>query len=82
MAILDTSIVIERFKSNEEINENITIVTLIEFPRISSYILFKGSAYFPTIDDYSLAFELQTRDRDFEDISKISNLKLTVLDNS
>ncbi len=39
MVILDTSIVIERFKGNEEIKENVTVVTLIEFPRISGYNL-------------------------------------------
>jgi predicted nucleic acid-binding protein len=61
MVILDTSIVIERFKGNEEIKENITVVTLIEFPKISGYKLFEGSVYFPTIDEYSLAFELQKR---------------------
>jgi len=61
MVILDTSIVIERFKGNEEIKENITVATLIEFPRISGYKLFRGSVYFPTIDEYSLAFELQKK---------------------
>jgi predicted nucleic acid-binding protein len=61
MAILDTSVVIERFKGNKEIKENVTVVTLIEFPRISGYKLFKGSVYFPTIDEYSLAFELQKK---------------------
>jgi predicted nucleic acid-binding protein len=61
MVILDTSIVIERFKGNGEIKENLTLVTLIEFPRISGYKLFKGNVYFPTIDEYSLAFELQKK---------------------
>ena len=61
MVILDTSIVIERFRGNEEIKENITVATLIEFPRISGYKLFRGSVYFPTIDEYSLAFELQKK---------------------
>ena len=61
MVVLDTSVVIERFKSNEEIEENITVVTLIEFPKISGYKHFKGSVYFPTIDEYSLAFELQKK---------------------
>ena len=61
MAILDTSIVIERFKTNKEIKENITVVSLIEFPKISGYRLFTGSVYFPTLDEYLLAFELQKR---------------------
>ena len=61
MVILDTSVVIERFKGNEEIIENITVVTLIEFPKISGYKLFEGSVYFPTIDEYALAFELQKK---------------------
>lgn len=110
MVVLDTSVVIERFKGNEEIKENITVVTLIEFPKISGYKHFKGSVYFPTIDEYSLAFELQkklyaqgkpkafsdlviasisinraeeliTKDNDFRNIAKVSNLNLIVLEN-
>ena len=61
MVILDTSIVIERFKCNEQIKENITVVTLIEFPKSSGSKLFNGDVYFPAIDEYSLAFELQKK---------------------
>jgi len=34
MAILDTSAIIIRWKNKEHIADNITVVTMIEFPRI------------------------------------------------
>jgi len=61
MAILDTSTVIERFKKGQGISENITVVTLVEFPKISDYKLFRGKIYLPRVDEYVLAFELQRK---------------------
>ena len=59
MTILDTSIVIDRAKSNELIHEDITVVTLIEYPRIAFYKYFYGRIIFPTHYDYLLAYRLQ-----------------------
>ena len=59
MAILDTSAVIIRWKSKEHIADNITVVTMIEFPRILDYKNFHGSIYFPLLEEYKLAYDLQ-----------------------
>jgi len=109
MAIIDTNIVIERIRKKEEIKENITIVTLIEHPRISRYKKFYGKVLLPGIDDFELAYNIQlkltaigklkpfadlliaaicinrneeliTKDKDFLDIAKVSNLKVKVIE--
>jgi hypothetical protein len=42
-----------------EIGENITVVTLIEYPKVSGHPLFRGKVYFPTEKDYITAFNIQ-----------------------
>ncbi len=37
MVVVDTNITIEKVKNNEEIRENITEVTLVEYPPIIDY---------------------------------------------
>lgn len=69
MAVLDTSIVIERFKSNEKIKEK------NGKPKAFSDLVIASISI-------NRAEELVTKDRDFEDISEISDLKLTVLEGS
>ena len=59
MAILDTSATIIRWKNKEYIADNITVVTMIEFPRILDYEKFRGSIYFPLLEEYKLAYNLQ-----------------------
>ena len=105
MAVIDTNIAIDKFKLGEEIPENITIITAIEFPPILSYDKFKGIVYTITPQDQILAIKIQrllrkmgkpkassdiliasicvnrneeliTRDADFLDIAKVSNLKV------
>ena len=61
MTIVDTSIVIRRIKNREPIYEDITVVTLIEYPFVLDYEGFKGSILFPTTRDYYLAYEIQRR---------------------
>jgi len=61
MALLDTSAVILRYKKQESIDDDITIVTVIEFPRIMMYKKFTGRVLFPTMDDYVLAYRLQVK---------------------
>jgi hypothetical protein len=61
MAIIDTNVAIERLRRGEEIHENITGVTFVEFPRIVRYSRFKGDVLFPNLDDYLLAHELQEK---------------------
>ena len=108
MVVLDTSIVIERVKKREEINENITAITFVEYPKIVYYKKFYGKILFPDIDDFILAHKLQnklvsigeaktfadlliasicinrndellTKDEDFLDIAKVSNLRVRII---
>ncbi|OYT34111.1 DNA-binding protein, partial [Archaeoglobales archaeon ex4484_92] len=59
MVILDTSVVIDRVKRREEISENLTVVTFVEYPKIVFYKKFNGNIIFPTEEDYILAHKLQ-----------------------
>lgn len=59
--ILDTNIVISKIRKREIINENITVVTLIEYPNVLEYAGFKGDIIFPTIKDYYTAYEIQKK---------------------
>ncbi|WP_258083245.1 type II toxin-antitoxin system VapC family toxin [Thermococcus thermotolerans] len=61
MAVIDTNVAIERLRKGEEIEESITGVTFVEFPRIVRYSRFKGDVLFPTLDDYLLAHEIQEK---------------------
>ena len=51
MAVIDTNVAIERLRKGEEIDESITGVTFVEFPRIVRYSRFKGAVLFPNLDD-------------------------------
>ena len=57
--ILDTSVVIERVRRREPITEDITVVTLVEYPRIVYYKRFSGGILFPVEDDFLVAHRLQ-----------------------
>lgn len=61
MTIIDTNIAIRRIRKREPITEDITVVTLIEYPFILDYEGFKGSVLFPTMKDYKLAYEIQRK---------------------
>jgi predicted nucleic acid-binding protein len=61
MAVVDTNVAIGRARKGEEISEDITGVTFVEFPRIVRYSKFKGNVLFPNLDDYILARELQEK---------------------
>jgi len=109
MVVLDTSIVIDKVSRREEVEENITVVTLIEYPKISGHPLFKGKVYLPTERDYITAFKVQrelykrgkpksfadliiaaicinrkqelvTKDDDFKDIAKVSELNVKIIE--
>ena len=59
--IIDTSVLIDRVKAREPIYEDITAITLIEYPRIIYYKHFHGSVIFPTEETYILAYKLQLK---------------------
>jgi len=52
VVILDTNVIIDRVKRGEEIRENITGVTFVEYPAIVRYKKFYGNVLFPTVDDF------------------------------
>ena len=108
MVVLDTNVVIEKIKRREEIKENITAVTFVEYPKIVYYKKFYGKILFPDVADFMLAHktqnklvklgkakafadlliasicinrneELITRDEDFSDIAKVSDLKVKLI---
>ncbi len=59
MTILDTSIVIDRVRDKKPIQEDITAVTFVEYPRIIFYKHFYGGIIFPIRDDFILAHRIQ-----------------------
>ncbi|MDJ0270646.1 MAG: DNA-binding protein [Aigarchaeota archaeon] len=95
-------------RKRNEIAEDITVVSIVEFPQILSYKKFTGRTVYHIPEDYELAYKLQltlmkigkpkpfsdllvaaicinrneellTNDKDFEDITQISNLKLMTI---
>ncbi len=59
--ILDTSSVIIRAKRGEKIEENITSITLVEYPPIRNYEGFRGRIYFLSVRDQLKASSLQEK---------------------
>lgn len=59
MTILDTSVVIELVRERKPVTEDITVVTLVEYPRIVYYKHFRGNVVFPVEQDYLTAHKLQ-----------------------
>ena len=105
--VIDTNILIELHRKEEEVRENITVISVIEFPPILRYEKFHGEIYTIKPEDQILAIKLQrrlrrlgkpksvpdlliaaicinrneellTKDEDFLEISKVSELKLKV----
>jgi predicted nucleic acid-binding protein len=61
LAILDTSIIIDKLKNNEQISDNITEVSVIEYPPILSYTKFSGKIFLIQRKDILLTLELQIK---------------------
>ncbi|WP_456473998.1 type II toxin-antitoxin system VapC family toxin [Candidatus Pyrohabitans sp.] len=61
MSVIDTSIAIERVKNAIEILENITEVTLVEYPPLTEYMGLHGKILPIERKDVLLAVELQKR---------------------
>lgn len=62
--ILDTSVIIEKVKNREVIKENITSVSLIEYPPIKDYEKFRGRVFFFNEEDQVQAVLLQVKLRE------------------
>ena len=105
MSIIDTSLLIDRIREGKDIDENVSMISVIEHPMIMDYARFHGRVLYPDLEDLEVALELQrklvergkmkgssdliiaamcmnsgetlaTADSDFEDIRKVSNLKV------
>ncbi|BAD86184.1 predicted nucleic acid-binding protein, containing PIN domain [Thermococcus kodakarensis KOD1] len=61
MVVIDTNIVIRRVKAGEEIRENITEVTVVEYPPVITYRKFHGEVLLITRRSIATAVELQRR---------------------
>lgn len=59
--IVDTNVIIDRYRSDEEIPENISIVSSIEFPPVLESDLFEGEVYTLTSEDQVLAVKFQRK---------------------
>lgn len=59
--IADTNVIIDRYKSNEEISENISIVSSMEFTPVLNSELFQGEVYTLTSEDQVLAVKIQKK---------------------
>ncbi len=108
MSVLDTSVLIDKIKNNSDIRENITEITVLEFPPIIKYSKFHGRIYYLKRSDLNLALKIQinlrkigaqkpipdiliaaicinrneelvTKDEDFADISRVSDLKIRLV---
>lgn len=108
MPVLDTNVLIERINKKQEIKENITEITVFEYPPILKYTMFRGWIYYLRRQDLNLALNIQiklrkvgaqksipdifiaaicinrneeliTKDKDFSDIAKFSELKVRIV---
>ncbi len=62
MTILDTSIIIDLVKARKPVHDDdITVVTYVEYPKIVYYKGFHGGIIFPTTEAYTIAHKLQLR---------------------
>ena len=59
--MIDTNIIIKRVKNKEEIAENITEVSVIEYPPILGYKNFRGRIHLIERRDIAKAIELQRK---------------------
>lgn len=70
MSIIDTSLVIERIKVNEQIDESICMVTAVEYPPVLEYSRFNGKVLSPDLSELRLAVLLQ---KDLRRIGRAKN---------
>ena len=69
MGIIDTSLVIDRAAEGKLIDENVCIITVIEYPMLLEYGRFHGKVLSPESSELQLALELQKK------LAKIGRMK-------
>jgi predicted nucleic acid-binding protein len=107
MTVIDTSLLADMMGDGQEINENVCMISIIEYPLLLEYPRFKGKVLLAELRDFELALEIQrklmakgrmkpaadliiaatcinrgetlrTADSDFEEIRKVSDLKVVL----
>lgn len=61
MSVLDTSVLIDRIRENDEIMDNITEITVLEYPPILKYPKFRGRIHYLRRPDLKLALDIQIK---------------------
>ncbi|MHB1830140.1 MAG: PIN domain-containing protein [Candidatus Micrarchaeaceae archaeon] len=59
MTIIDTSLVMEKVNEGEAIDEDVSAITMIEYPVLLEYKHFHGEILYPNTEDLRLALGLQ-----------------------
>ena len=61
MSIIDTSLLINIVSEGKVVHQNISFITVIEYPMILEYEKFNGKVFYPDEKDFMLALELQMK---------------------
>ena len=61
MSIIDTSLLIDRIREGKDIDENVSMISVIEHPMIMDYARFHGRVLYPDLEDLEVALELQRK---------------------
>jgi len=77
--IVDTSIVVQRVSKGEKIDENITSVSLIEYPPIKDYEKFRGKIYFVGEEEQIIAALLQAKLREVGSPMSVGDLLIAAI---
>jgi hypothetical protein len=61
MTIIDTSLVIDWIRKGKTIDENVSMISVIEHPMPMDYARFNGRVLYPDLEDLEVALELQRK---------------------
>jgi len=61
LVVLDTGVVLDRVRRKQGISENVTVVSVVEWPPLLRYAGFEGKVYYPRLEDFRVAYETQER---------------------
>jgi len=61
LVVLDTGVVLDRVRLGQGISENVAVVSVVEWPPLLRYARFRGRVYYPRLDDFRVAYEIQER---------------------
>lgn len=51
--------ILDRITERQEISENTTVITVIEYPPVLEYARFTGKVYYPILEDFKTAHDIQ-----------------------